>query len=423
MANYQLKKLANGLTVLLVPSHDAQSVVVDLFVKTGSRSETAKEQGISHFLEHFLFKGTKRYPTAMAISEIVDGLGGEMNANTGKEHTQYFMKVAHQHFPVVFDILTDMLQQPLLDDEELQREKGVILEELNMYRDTPMYEIENVLEETMWPKDTLGRNIIGTPATIKGMTRQMFAQYMGQHYHPGNMIIAIAGKFNSGEVSRAIAKHWGKLPKSKPTRVVPVTEKQTVPRLKVEYKATDQAHLMLGFRSFGVNDKRTTTALVLATILGGGMSSRLFHEVRERRGLAYYVRARTGSYLDTGTFVVSSGVQVDKVDEALTVIREQLVRIKTELVTEKELAKAKSFLQGQTVLALEDLQARMDWYLEQVAFRKTVESPEAMFAKIAKVTPKQVQAVAQDLFKKQGLTLAIIGPYKDAAKFKAHLNV
>ena len=205
---YIKKTLSNGLTIIEVPSHDAESVVVDFFVKTGSRSETAKENGISHFLEHFLFKGSKKYPSAMAISEVVDAIGGEMNANTGKEHTQFYIKAASKHVPLIFEILTDMIQNPLLDKAEMEREKGVIVEEINMYKDMPMAEIDNVLERTMWPGDALGRDIAGTKKTVTSFTREMFANYIGLHYQTSNMILGISGKYNVKQLDQLIKKYW-----------------------------------------------------------------------------------------------------------------------------------------------------------------------------------------------------------------------
>src|SRR5580693_5613228 len=201
---FSKKILSNGLTVLEVPSHDAESVVVDFFVRTGSRSETAKENGISHFLEHFLFKGTKKYPSTMAITELVDGIGGEMNANTGKEHTQYYIKAKSTYLPLLFEVLTDMIQQPLLDPEELEREKGVIVEEINMYKDTPMAEIENVLEGLMWPKTELGRDIAGSKETVTKFNRAMFQDYLQRHYQTPNMILGVSGKFDSKKLWRLI---------------------------------------------------------------------------------------------------------------------------------------------------------------------------------------------------------------------------
>ncbi len=417
------KILKNGLTVIEVPSSDAESVVVDFFVKTGSRSETSKENGISHFLEHFLFKGTKKYPTALAISSLIDSIGGEMNANTGKEHTQYYIKAASKHLPLIFEVLTDMVQNPLLDSAELEREKGVIVEEINMYKDTPMYEIENILESSMWPKDTLGRDIAGTKETVTKFTREMFLDYINRHYQTPNMILGVSGKYSQKTLNDLITKHWIKYPRKRYFGWEKVTDKQGSYRLKVQYKETEQAHLVFGFKGFAYGDKRNSAQSVLSAILGGGMSSRLFTEVREKRGLAYYVRASGGAYQDTGVFNVGAGVQIIKIEEAIEVILKELARIKTEKVELAELTKAKDYIKGRSILALEDNQVRLDWFLEACAFKPKILIPEEVFKKIDAVTAEDIQKVAKDLFQKNKMTLAIIGPYKGEDKFKKLLNV
>lgn len=417
------KILSNGLTVLEVPSSDANSVVVDFFVKTGSRSETEKENGISHFLEHFLFKGTKKYPSALAISSLIDSIGGEMNANTGKEHTQFYIKASSEHLELIFEVLTDMIQNPLFDPEELEREKGVIVEEINMYKDTPMYEIENVLEGEMWPKTELGRDIAGTKETVTKFTREMFLDYINRHYQTPNMILGVSGKYNQAKLNSLIQKHWAKYPKRKFHKWNKVQDGQTQPRIKLEFKETEQAHLSLGFKGFKYGDKRNVVQSVLSAVLGGGMSSRLFIEVRERRGLAYYVRASGSSYQDTGSFNVGSGVQVSKIEEAITVILSELKKIKDIQVPAEEIKKAKEYIKGKTILALEDNQVRLDWFLDRAAFHKKINTPEEAFKKIDAVTAKDIQKVANDLFKMSKMTLAIIGPYKDKDKFKKLLHV
>lgn len=416
------KILKNGLTIIEVPSSDAESVVVDFFVKTGSRSETPKENGISHFLEHFLFKGTKKYPSALAISSLIDSIGGEMNANTGKEHTQYYIKAASKHLPLIFEVLTDMIQNPLLDSAELEREKGVIVEEINMYKDTPMYEIENILEQTMWPKEALGRDIAGTKETVTKFTREMFLDYINRHYQTPNMILGVSGKYSQSTLNDLISKYWVKYPRKKYFGWDKAKDKQAAARIKVQHKETEQAHLAFGFKGFAYGDKRIAAQSVLSAILGGGMSSRLFIEVREKRGLAYYVRASGGSYQDTGVFNVGAGVQIVKIEEAVKVILEELKKIKTQLVDVKELTKAKDYIKGRSVLALEDNQVRLDWFLEASAFKPKIQTPVEVFKKIDAVTAEEVQKVAKDLFQKNKMTLAVIGPFKGEEKFKNLLN-
>lgn len=420
---HKITKLKNGLTIVEVPSNDSQSVVVDIFVKTGSRSETAKENGISHFLEHFLFKGTKKYPNAKTIAELVDSIGGEMNANTGKEHTQYFIKADSRHMQMIFEVLTDMIQNPLLDSEELEREKGVIVEEINMYKDTPMIEVDNVLEGIMWPKDELGRDIAGTKSTVTKFNREMFESYLHRHYQTSNMLIGISGKYNQKLLDRLIKKYWSKVEKHKFHKHSKVTDKQNKVRVKITYKDTEQAHLVIGFKGLNYNDKRNDAAAVLSAVLGGGMSSRLFTEVRERRGLAYYVRAMSGNYIDTGVFSVSSGVQVKKIEDAIIVILKELKKIKNSLVDEKELHKAKEYIKGKSILALEDNQTRLDWFLEQAAFYNRMTTPQKFFDRIDKIKSSDVQKIARDLFQNKNMSLSVIGPYKSDKAFKKVLKV
>ena len=425
---YNKKVLSNGLTVIEVPSHDAESVVVDFFVKTGSRSETLKENGISHFLEHFLFKGSKKYPSAMAISSLIDSIGGEMNANTGKEHTQFYIKAASQHLPLIFEVLTDMIQNPLLDSEELEKEKDVIVEEINMYKDMPMAEIENVLESTMWPKDALGRDIAGTKETVTKFTREMFADYIGRHYRTPNMILGVSGKYDARKLDNLIKKYWIHHPmvtiaQRNGDHWQKVRDKQVAPRLKPQFKQTEQSHLSLGFKGFAYGDKRNAAQSVLSAILGGGMSSRLFTEVREKRGLCYYVRASGGAYQDTGVFNIGAGVQIGKIEEAIQVIIGELKKIKDVPVGAEELKKAKEYIKGKSILALEDNQVRLDWFLERAAFYKNISTPDEAFKKIDSVTASDIQKVARDLFQNKNMTLAIIGPYKNEKQFKKLLDV
>jgi len=413
---YTKKVLTNGLTIIEVPSHDAESVVVDFFVRTGSRSESPKENGISHFLEHFLFKGTKKYPSALAISSLIDAIGGEMNANTGKEHTQYYIKAASKHLPLIFEVLTDMIQNPLLDAAELEKEKGVIVEEINMYKDAPMYEIDNILEQTMWPKDALGRDIAGTKETVMKFSTAMFADYIQRHYQTPNMLLGISGKYSQKEFDGLVKKHWSGYPRKKYFGWDKAKDKQLRPRLKAQFKQTEQAHLSLGFKGFDYDDERNAAQSVLGVILGGGMSSRLFIEVREKRGLGYYVRASGSNYQDTGVFTIGSGVQVGKIEEAIKVISDELIK-------EKELVKAKEYIKGKITLALEDNQARLDWYLSQAAFHSKTETPVQAFAKIDAVTAQDIKKIAGQLFRKNNLSLAVIGPYKKEATFRPLVNL
>lgn len=409
---YSKQVLKNGLTVLKIPIKGARSVLLDVFVKVGSRQEDARINGISHFLEHLFFKGSKKWPTAQELSHVLDAIGAEYNANTGKEHTQYFIKAAKKHLPFIFEVLSDMLQHPVFDKAEIEREKGVIVEEINMYEDTPMRHVEDVLEEVMWPRQPLGRNIAGTKAVVTKITRRDIADYVGAFYQPQNMIFAVAGAYDEKLLDRLIREHWGRL-RGKPfPKWKAAVATQTAPGLRIESKKTEQMHLALGFRSYDYNHPDYIPQLILATILGGGMSSRLFSEIRERRGLAYYVKAASSNYQDTGLFVIQAGVRQGSLDESIKVIIEELKKLRSTPVPDRELKKAKEYIKGTLTLSLEDSESLLGWYLEQVAFRKRVLEPDQAFAQIDAVSAAVVARVANDIFQSKKLNLAVVGTGK-----------
>ncbi len=419
---YHKRILKNGLTILKVPIPSAKSVLVDIFVKVGSRQEDKRINGISHFLEHLFFKGSKKYPTALALSHALDAIGAEYNANTGKEHTQYYIKAAKKHFRFIFETLTDVLQNPVMAPEEIEREKGVIIEEINMYEDTPMRHVEDMLEEVMWPNHPLGKNIAGTREVIKKITRADILDYVATYYQPQNMIIAVTGAYPDRDLDKAVARHWAGRRAKKFPNWLKVRERQKRPQCKIESKKTEQCHLALGFRSYDHNHRDYIPQIVLATILGGGMSSRLFTEIRERRGLAYYVRTATSNYLDTGNFVIQAGIRLGSLAEALETIYTELRKMKNEPVSAKELSKAKEYLKGTLTLSLEASEARLAWYLEQTAFRKKVLEPEGAFARIDKITSRDIARVARDIFQSRKLSCAIVGQKPNQATLQRLLK-
>lgn len=419
---YSKQVLKNGLTILKVPIPGAKSVLVDVFVKTGSRHEQARVGGISHFLEHLFFKGSRRYPTAHELSHALDAVGAEYNANTGKEHTQYYIKAAKKHFAFIFETLTDMMQNPVFAPEEIEREKGVIIEEINMYQDTPMRHVEDILEELMWPRQALGRNIAGTPAVIRKITRADIWDYVKKFYQPQNMILAMAGAIPEKELRRLLSP-WAALPSGKFPPWEKAAARQSAPAFRLEPKKTEQCHLALGFRSYDYNHPDYIPQIVLATILGSGMSSRLFVEIRERQGWAYYVKAVAGNYQDTGNFVIQAGVRLAAISEAVKKIMAELKKIKTEKVAERELSKAKEYLKGTLTLSLEESENLLSWYLDQIAFRKSVLEPEAAFALIDQVAPEAIRRVANDVFQNKKMNLTVVGPGKNALGLKKYLKV
>ncbi|MBI4049832.1 MAG: insulinase family protein [Candidatus Doudnabacteria bacterium] len=419
---YSKTTLKNGLTILKVPIPSAKSVLVDVFVKVGSRQERPQVNGISHFLEHLFFKGSKKFPTAQDLSHALDAIGAEYNANTGKEHTQFYIKAAKKHLPFIFEVLTDMLQSPVFDPAEIEREKGVIIEEINMYEDTPMRHVEDILEETMWPRHPLGRNIAGTKAVVRKITPADIHNYVSIYYQPQNIILAVTGSFPDAVVDKFINRYWARLTRKRSPAWRRVRGRQRSLRAAALAKKTEQYHLALGFLSYSHNHPDNIAQTVLATILGGGMSSRLFTEIRERRGWAYYVRASAANYQDTGNFVIQAGVRREVLLNVLKTVSLELAKIKSIPVGKRELDKAKEYLKGTLTLSLEASESLLGWFLEQTAFRKKILIPEEAFRLVDRVTAGDIRRVARDIFQMKRASFALIGPKKQDSRLKKLLR-
>ncbi|HEX9502947.1 MAG TPA: pitrilysin family protein [Patescibacteria group bacterium] len=420
---YEKKILKNGLTLLAVPIEGAASITMSIFVKAGSRYEEKRINGISHFLEHLHFKGTKNYPNAKKLSETVDQIGGEFNANTGKEHTQYFIRSAYEHLPLVFGVLTDMLQNPIFDEREMEREKGVIIEEINMYKDNPQIHVESLFEETLWRDQPLGRDIAGSAEVIRSIKRPDILDFRNRFYQPSNMIIAISGNFNQKLLEDLVEEHWTGVPNKKASGFKAVYEKQSVPRLSVENKVTEQAHMIVGFCAYAYRHKLNYPLRILSTVLGGGMSSRMFLRIRERMGLAYYVSTSFNNYLDTGDFFVQSGLKVASAPQALEVILDELRKVRDQGITAKELKKAQEYIKGKIALAMEDPHEKLEWYLGQEAFTGRIRTIKQAFEELDKVTVTQVKQVSEELIQNDQLNMAIVGPFADKSVFEKKLKL
>ncbi|HEV8601110.1 MAG TPA: pitrilysin family protein [Patescibacteria group bacterium] len=422
-ALYHKKVLKNGLTVLCVPIESASSVTMSVFVKAGSRYEEAKINGISHFLEHLHFKGTKKFPTAKKLSETVDSIGGEFNANTGKEHTQYYIRAAYEHLQLVFDVLTEMIQNPLFDEKEIEREKGVIVEEINMYKDNPQIHVESLFEATLWPNTPLGRDIAGEAPLIQAMKRKDILDYRAKFYRPSNMIIAVSGKFDPKQLEDLVGKNWSHLNGKNSATYDAIVYKQNAPKLIVQNKVTEQAHMIVGFPAFSYRNKHNNTLRILTAVLGGGMSSRLFIRVRERMGLAYYVSASFNNYLDSGNFMVQAGLKVASAKSALDIILEELRKVKKDGISNKELIKAKEYIKGKIALAMEDPHDKLEWYLGQEAFIGKIRTIKQAFVELDAVKLEQVSKIANDIIRNENLTMALIGPFADKGEFEKRLKI
>jgi predicted Zn-dependent peptidase len=419
MAVFQRETLENGLRLLTAPMPQVASTTCFVFYAAGSRYETAETNGIAHFSEHMFFKGTERRPTARDIGIEIDGIGGEFNAFTGKEYTGYYVKCASEHRPIALDVLSDMLRHSKFDEEEIEREKGVIVEEMNMYFDTPRDYVGGVYDDLLYGDQPLGWDIIGRKETVRAATRATFLGYLDRWYKPSRMVIGVAGRLD-GDVRAEVERLFGDLQPADPGEPEPLRapEWNGGPRVKVHSKQSDQAHLILGVPSYPVAHPDRYVLQVLATVLGGGMSSRLFTEVRERRGLAYYVYGINHSYTDAGSLYAQAGVDINRIDEAVTTIVDQLRRVADEAVPADELQKALSFAKGRFVLQLENPQGLILFGLRREVLEGEAVEPDAVMAAIDTVTAEDVQRVAQDLIANERLHLAVIGPFDDAERFE-----
>jgi len=417
---YRRDVLDNELRVLTTDLPHAQSVTVMVMLAAGSRYETAETNGIAHFAEHMFFKGTERRPSARQIAGEIDAIGGEFNAFTGKEYTGYYVKCAAEHRDVALDVLVDMLRNSRFVEEEIEREKGVIVEEMNMYFDTPRDFIGGVYEELLFGDQPLGWDIIGRKETVRGATRDTFTSYLDRWYRPSRMVLGVAGRTGDDVLERA-QELLGDLEPAETGDAPPVVPYANG-RVRVFTKQSDQAHVCLGVHSHPLEHPDRYALQLLATVLGGGMSSRLFTEVRERRGLAYYVYGLNHSYTDAGSLYAQAGVDITRIDEAVSTIAAELRTIAAEPVPADELEKARNFAKGRFVLQLESPQGLIVHGLRREVLENRAVEPEEVLAGIDAVTAEDVGRVASDLLSSERLRLAVIGPFEDAARFEALLD-
>ena len=408
---YKKIVLPNGLRVLTVPMAGFESVTSMIMVHAGSRFETATNSGISHFLEHMAFKGTEKRPSALDISSLIDGIGGEFNAFTGKETTAYYIKSSLSNFELTLDILSDMLNHSKFDPTEIEKEKGVIIEEINMYEDLPMRKIGDVYENLMYGDTPMGWDIAGSKDVIMAVKRQDFVDYMASLYSADNITVVIAGGIDSRKAEEAVKKYFGEMKKFNTIKELAVVEQQDKPAYLVKPKKTEQVHMALGVRGVSITDPKHYPLSLLATILGGGMSSRLFHEIREKRGLAYYVRAHTDEYADCGSLVAMAGVDPKRAEEALKVLVEEFQKVASGSMklSASEITKAKEYLKGHLVFDLEDSRSVAGYYAHQELMEEEVLTPAEVLEKIDEITQDEVESVGKEFFKEKGLNLAVIG--------------
>lgn len=408
---YQEHVLPNGLRIIMLPVHSFQSVSLGIFVKIGSRYEPEAEAGISHFIEHMLFKGTSQRPTARHIAEAIEGVGGLSNAYTSQETTVYYAKVAASQINTAIDVLTDMVRYPLFDPTEFEKERSVISEELDMIYDAPDNWVNVLLDQTLWPDHPLGRNVVGTHESLTGMSHEALLAYFKAAYHPHNMLVALGGAF---EPDRVITELTTRLADWQPQpipgfEVVPPP--QTQARWHVENRPVEQGHLCLAVPGLSRHHPQRYAWSVLNTVLGEGMSSRLFLNIREERGLAYAVDSGLNLLQDTGALVIYAGIDPDRASEALRAILDELERLRQELVPAPELRKAKEYIKGRLVLGLEDSFSQASWVAYQALFMEQIKTPAEVLQAYDAVTAEEVMLLAQSLLQPAMYNLAAVGPF------------
>jgi predicted Zn-dependent peptidase len=414
---FSKKVLGNGLRVVTVPMKDNPTVTVLVLVEAGSKYETKKINGVSHFLEHMCFKGTVKRPKAIDISKELDALGSQYNAFTAQEYTGYYAKSDARHFRQIFDVVSDIYLNSTFPDKEMEKEKGVIIEEINMYEDIPNRHVQDLIMKLLYGNQPAGWNIAGEKKNILEMKRDNFVKYKAEHYVPEATLIVVTGQISESEVLTEVKRVFKNVKRGKKTNKVRVKEKQGRPQALIQFKKTDQTHFVLGMRTYALSNKKNSALAVLGGVLGGGMSSRLFQKLREEMGVGYYVRAYDDAFTDHGFFQVSAGVDNKRIEEVLEAVLEECRKLKKELVTEEELGKVKECLIGNMKLSLESTDDIANFYGLQELLKREVKSAEEKASEIRKVTAKEVQNLAKDIFKNSKLNLALIGPFRDSARF------
>jgi predicted Zn-dependent peptidase len=420
---YHKKILPNGLRVVTVPMKDNPTVTVLVMVEAGSKYETKEVNGISHFLEHMCFKGTKNRPKSIDISRELDSVGSEYNAFTSQEFTGYYAKADYRHIDKVLDVVSDLYLNPTFPEAEMEKEKGVITEEINMYQDLPQRRVQDLFMELLYGDQPAGWNIAGPKENIKKMKIGDFWNYRKAHYLPGKTVVAVAGNFPEKAVLKKVEQKFGEMSRGAKNDKLPVKESQEKPEIKIEFKKTDQTHLVLGVRSFDMYYKKEPVMQIIATILGGGMSSRMFQKMREELGICYYAKAGDNAFTDHGFLEAFAGVDNTRLNEAISAILEEFRRLKDEPVSKEELQKAKDYFIGSMFLGLESSDSLAEYYGGQEIFKKKIKNPDQVAKEIKKVTAKDVAKIAKEIFQDKDLNLAIVGPVENTSSIEKILKI
>ncbi|MFH1458361.1 MAG: pitrilysin family protein [Candidatus Omnitrophota bacterium] len=410
---YKKTLLHNGLRIVSHPMPRMQSVAIGLWIKVGGRYESDRNKGISHFLEHLLFKGSKKF-SYRKIKESIEGVGGSLNGFTSEEVTCYLAKIPARHIEIALDVLSDMVLNPLLPAQEIEKERTVILEEIKMYKDQPQIYIYELLDELLWPGQPLGAPVIGTVDSVSRIKKEDIRSFKSRFYVPANIIISAAGSLRHEKLVRMAQRTFSRAEEDSLNSFEKAQERQKAPSLKIFYKETEQTHMALGFHSLKRGHPLKHALGILNIVLGANMSSRLFNEIREKRGLAYEIATLVKRYLDTGAFLVHAGIDNSKVQEATRLILKELRICKKELISMGEFRRAKEFYLGQLMLALEDTLDHMLWIGECTMCLDRTYSLGDIIDEVRKVKREDVRLVARAIFQERKLNMALIGPLKDS---------
>jgi len=408
---YQKTVLPNGLRIVTARLPHSYSVSVSVYVGAGSRYERDEEAGISHFVEHLCFKGTESRPSPRHVAEVVDAVGGDLNGGTDRELTVFYAKVAREDFPLALDLLLELISRPLFDPQEVERERQVVLEELAAIEDSPPQLVDVLVDGALWPGNPLGRDVAGTRQSVQAITREQALAYLRRQYVPNNMVIAVAGVPDHQEVVDAVWQRAGRWPAGSPAPWIPVGD-GTGPRVTVRYKETEQAHLALAVRGLSLLHPDRYVVSLLSLVLGEGMSSRLFMELREKRGLVYEINSYVHHFLDTGALTIYAGTEPQKASTVVSVMAEELARLREQGVREEELARARKLARSRLLLRLEDTRNLAGWLGGQELLLGKVRTPEEVLQEIERVTPEDMQRVAREILRPEAVHLAAVGPFR-----------
>jgi len=413
--------LKNGLRVILAPQKGLAATALVL-VEAGSEYETKNINGLSHFLEHLMFKGTTKRPRPSEISEELDSLGAEYNAFTSQEYTGYWAKAQKGKLPQILEIVSDLYMNPIFNAHEMDKERGVIIEEINMYEDTPMRRVHEIFTQLLYGDQPAGWDIAGNKEVIRSVTREDIVGYRDKHYIAPSTAVVIAGDFSEKKITHLIGDIFSGMKRGRKIKKLETKISQSKPSAIAKFKESDQTHIVVGVRAFDTFDKRRHAMQVLADVLGGGMSSRLFKKVREELGAAYYVRAGGELFLDYGHFSVSAGVDHRKLEVVIKAILGEFERLADELVGENELQRAKDHMVGNFILGMETSDELAGFYGSQEILSEKLLKPSQIMDKIQNVSPEEIRGLARAIFKNEGLNLALIGPYHNTETFKKILR-